>query len=433
MTEGLAAHRLPDAVAVFAAELRSLLTFLDPATGWYGVFAQRDPAGLRACLDGRDVPPWDVVDALLHDLAARPGDAEPARLAARLRARYTDAVAAHDRGGGARAVLADRLEAMEATREKARRRVGDLTAAFAAAQSAGHTARAERFAADLAWTRDDLDRAAARCTELRARLDALPAPPPVREPAPAPPPVRDDPGTARPVRRPARPRPRGARFAGLEDVAVRAPAPAAPRTGPPPRGARFAGALGAEEAPPPAPRTPPPVPEELRAAVGQTAARLARLRAEGQGGPAHALLCACAAGPAERLPLLADALERTGLAPDVGVLLWEAARLAPEPLAAAAGALADAGRHHDCARLLRQGVARPVEEVAATALALVRDGRRQEATTVLAALVRARSPQEAAAVAAAGPRDLPPLLAAAAGTVSAQHRRDVEAALARAS
>ncbi|MCD9904313.1 hypothetical protein LUR56_38290 [Streptomyces sp. MT29] len=42
---------------------------LDPGRGWYGVFTRRDPQGMRSCLDGVEIPPWDVVESLLADLA----------------------------------------------------------------------------------------------------------------------------------------------------------------------------------------------------------------------------------------------------------------------------------------------------------------------------------------------------------------------------
>ncbi|MYT26446.1 hypothetical protein GTW69_40325, partial [Streptomyces sp. SID7760] len=62
---------------------------LDPGTGWYGEFLRRDPQGLRACLEGAAMPPWDVVESLLGDLAGARGAEFAARereYAARLRA-----------------------------------------------------------------------------------------------------------------------------------------------------------------------------------------------------------------------------------------------------------------------------------------------------------------------------------------------------------
>ncbi|MET9948871.1 hypothetical protein ABZZ19_28885, partial [Streptomyces sp. NPDC006341] len=53
--------------------LRGLTRRLDPGTGWYAEFLRRDPEGMRACLDGAAIPPWDVVDSLLRDLAGAGG------------------------------------------------------------------------------------------------------------------------------------------------------------------------------------------------------------------------------------------------------------------------------------------------------------------------------------------------------------------------
>ncbi|MYR42740.1 hypothetical protein GTW67_12060, partial [Streptomyces sp. SID5910] len=71
----MAVEQLPGRVREFARYLSGLLARLDPGTGWCAVFGQRDPDGMRACLDGREVPPWDVVEALLQDLAGRYGTA----------------------------------------------------------------------------------------------------------------------------------------------------------------------------------------------------------------------------------------------------------------------------------------------------------------------------------------------------------------------
>lgn len=88
------------------------------------------------------------------------------------------------------------------------------------------------------------------------------------------------------------------------------------------------------------------------------------------------VLCEVAAWPAPRLPVLAVALYRAGLAADWTTLLWEVSSLPPAGFAAAAGALAAAGREADCGLLLRQGVARPAAEVAEAVLVL--DGAYRE-------------------------------------------------------
>lgn len=93
----MAADRLPSAVREFAHYLDGLLARLDPSGGWCAVFWQRDPEGMRACLDGREMPPWDVVEALLQDLAGQygPGGAGPET--ERARSLHAAALAAYDR------------------------------------------------------------------------------------------------------------------------------------------------------------------------------------------------------------------------------------------------------------------------------------------------------------------------------------------------
>ncbi|MFF3125862.1 hypothetical protein ACFVRD_26835 [Streptomyces sp. NPDC057908] len=72
--------------------------------------------------------------------------------------------------------------------------------------------------------------------------------------------------------------------------------------------------------------------------------------------------------------MLAVELHRAGLDADWATLLWEVSSLPPVALAAAAGALAAAGRPDDCDQLLRQGVARPAAEIADAVVALDRAG-----------------------------------------------------------
>lgn len=70
-------EQLPDQVREFAVYLRDLLARLDQDSGWCGIFWQRDPDGMRVCLTGAEVPPWDVVEALLQDLGVGGGPARP--------------------------------------------------------------------------------------------------------------------------------------------------------------------------------------------------------------------------------------------------------------------------------------------------------------------------------------------------------------------
>ncbi|AJP04586.1 hypothetical protein TU94_27140 [Streptomyces cyaneogriseus subsp. noncyanogenus] len=491
----------PVAPREFARCLAGLLARLDQGAGWCGVFWRRDPDGMRACLEGRQVPPWDVVEALLQDLAAQGGaDAGAvAAEAARARALHAAALAAHDALPGARELLGDRLEDMLRERHHAAERRAALRRQLA---SAATREQADALRAELAWADDDHARATARCAELRARItewerraygghglreaearhrppapapgdggpapadgrsapadgrpapaagnpapvggrpapaggrpapvEGRPAPPPVgRGALPAPTPTPAPGAPARPKRRRG-----GARFAGEaagEPVPVAVPpavvpdlpAPAA-GTGRTPRGARFAGA--AESAPPREAPVRPPTEDDRREVAGSVAA-LARLRGEGRGGEAHALLAQAAGWPAVRFPLLAEELGRAGLGADWTTLLWEAASLPADHLVDAADALRAAGRGADAEQILRQGVARPVAEVGRAALGLAAQGRHRAARAWLDACVRVRSPQDAAGSAEPDPGRLIPLLLEAARGVSGECHQDLAHAL----
>ncbi|MFF5899120.1 hypothetical protein ACFY8O_24810 [Streptomyces argenteolus] len=427
-------------VRVFAQYLRDLAALLDPGRGWYGVFCARDPDGMRACFDGTEVPPWDVVESLLQDLAAVRGAAYAARESVRAAELCAASAAAYDvRPGGVRA-LADRLDVMLREQAYAAQRVRT-------AEGPGGEPDA------LAWARDDHARATARCAEIRNRLAA--AERAVREdrsrvepeagasrsavtPVPGPRRPVEDESVPAPARAPApkRRKARGARFAGLEieDEAEAAPLPSVtpvlPSASPSataPRGARFGGAP-AEDRPAPASPGAQADPDARRAA-DDAVELLVRLRAEGRSGEAHVVLCEAAGWPPGRLPVLAEALHAAGLEADWASLLWEVSSLPPAELAAAAGALAAAGRHGDCGRLLRQGVARPAGEIADAVVALGQAGLEFEARALLGAFVRVRTPQDAARVAEGGPGHLVPQLLAAAREVSAAREWDVVHAL----
>ncbi|MEV1091832.1 hypothetical protein [Streptomyces microflavus] len=447
-------HQHAVEVGTFAQYLRDLTARLDPGQGWFGVFTRRDPVGMRSCLDGVEIPPWDVVESLLADLAALHGAHFAAQVSVRAAALYSASASAHDRRPGGRQELVHRLELMIREQGRAAERLRTTGAA------GGDPADPEA----LAWAHDDHQRASARCTELRKRLAAvsvphpragadperLPEPVPERVPGfvaePVPPPEAPEPlGRSRPRRAapapepapPRRKKPRGARFAGLEvddeEETAYAPSPVPALPAPPseggsaPRGARFGGgpAEAAEEAPAPALLPDPGAAEAVAAAVGQ----LVRLRAEGRSGEAHVVLCEVAAWPAPRLPVLAVALYRAGLAADWTTLLWEASSLPPAGFAAAAGALAAAGRDEDCGLLLRQGVARPAAEVAEAVLALDGAGREGQARALLGAFVRVRTPQEAAELAGGGGDRVLPHLLAAAREVSVEREWDLIHAL----
>ncbi|MEV5013311.1 hypothetical protein ACIGW1_04070 [Streptomyces sp. NPDC053780] len=640
----MAVEQLPGRVGDFTRYLTGLLTRLDQGAGWCGVFWQRDPEGMRACLDGREIPPWDVVEALLQDLVGRYGAAAAEAEAEPARALHAAALAAYDSLPGARDSLRDRLDVMLREQRYAAERETRLTRTLSHPDTAPETAASLRL--DLAWAHDDHTRATARCTELRSRLTALDAvrresggiradaapPAPATGPtrsappgadasahtagpetpaaawdAPAPGGVSGGPGGVGPAhplapaaepeesafafgtsapggvsgrpgedalaRRPAAigdsafggpapgsgvsggrapgplpPRPPEApsRSPGSEDSAsafgapAQRSAPTEPREGPaaygtsapdrvsrtpanasrmprdgthaydsappadparltgaptpttppenpvptpatPPRnpaptsaasppptpkqrkrrrgGARFAGGVDADVSPavpgqvpvPAAPggRTPrgarfagadetveQPASRALdvpgegdRAAVDAIVEGVARLRAGGMSGEAHALLAEAALGPAARFPLLAARLEGAGLGADWTTLLWETASLPAGPLVAAADALALAGRAADAEQVLRQGVVRPAAEIGAAVAGLVAEGRHREARALLDACVRSRTPEDAARSAATDPETLVPLLLEAAHGVSPERHWDLVHAL----
>lgn len=435
-------------VRAFAQYLRDLAALLDPGQGWYGVFRARDPEGMRACFDGAEVPPWDVVESLLQDLAAVRGGEFAARESVRAAELCAASAAAYDGRPGGRQALVDRLGVMLREQAYAAQRV---RAAGGAVAGPGGESDA------LAWARDDHARATARCVELRNRLAAVersasadrswvepaasasrpaegegpvpvPRSPVHAEAVPAP--------AAAPAPAPKRRKARGARFAGLEieDEAEAAPLPSPvpvlPSPAPSadaPRGARFSGAT-AEGGAARAPQATEPDPAAHQAAE-ETVELLLRLRAEGRSGEAHVVLCEAAGWPPDRLPVVARALHAAGLDADWATLLWEVSSLPPAELAAAAASLAAAGRPEDCGRLLRQGVTRPAGEIADAVVALDRAGLESEARTLLGAFVRVRTPQDAARVAEGGPRHLVPRLLAAAREVSAAREWDLVHAL----
>lgn len=164
-------HELPAEIGAFARYFRGMTALLDPDGGWYAVFRQRDPEGLRACLDGAEVPPWDVVESLLHDLAAshenRPVDRETAR-AGRL---HAASAAAHDRLPGGPDALRERLRLMRHEQATAASRADDVLGRLRLVGQG--SPEADQLEYDLAWVRDDYARATARCAELRERLDAV--------------------------------------------------------------------------------------------------------------------------------------------------------------------------------------------------------------------------------------------------------------------
>ncbi|MCJ0873379.1 hypothetical protein [Streptomyces sp. AP-93] len=154
--------------------MRGLTQRLDPGAGWYGEFLRRDPEGMRACLDGAAMPPWDVLESLLGDLAASAGPGALARetqYAAGLRAA---AVGVWDRLPGGTEELRTLLASAAEQRARARAALGALSARLAETTD---PAQAQALSRELSWTRDDEARATARHEDLTTRLEAVtPAP-----------------------------------------------------------------------------------------------------------------------------------------------------------------------------------------------------------------------------------------------------------------
>ncbi|MFF8841554.1 hypothetical protein ACF08N_02310 [Streptomyces sp. NPDC015127] len=468
-------HQLPADNAAFARYLGELAERVDRAGGWCAIFRQRDPDGMRACLEGAEIPPWDVVESLLHDLATLMGPQQAERETSRARALHAAAAAAHDRLPGGREALEERRELMRGEQAYAASRAAELLRRLAAEPEG--TAEAERLTHELSWTRDDHARATSRITELTSRLASLPredappgwfAPPghrghgvtdaPDVPPVPAPAPDRAytsgnraaegtdatrayaGPGADSAVPaagspqgpgpragRKKKPR-RGARFAGVEgDGGGAVAVPVLPVADDVPRGARYGGAASAPE-PEPEPE-PVPEPDGAARAARETVAVLGRLRAEGRTGEAHVVLCEAAARPPGWLPALAAELHRGGLDADWATLLWEVASQPAGHLAAAADALSAAGRPDDGRQLLRLGVTRPAEEIADAAIALADEGHGARARALLAAYAHVRPAEDAARVAARDPARLVPALLDAVRGALPDRERDLVHAL----
>ncbi|MFF0162197.1 hypothetical protein ACFYRY_32355 [Streptomyces sp. NPDC005263] len=162
--------QLPGQVREFANHLDGLLARLDQGGGWCGVFWQRDPDGMRACLDGREMPPWDVVEALLQDLAGAYGPQVAAAETERARVLHAAALVAHDARPGARDALGDRFDVMLREQRYAADRQTELRRALA---SAATREEADALRVDLAWAHDDHERATRRCAELQSRMARL--------------------------------------------------------------------------------------------------------------------------------------------------------------------------------------------------------------------------------------------------------------------
>ncbi|WP_324605500.1 MULTISPECIES: hypothetical protein [unclassified Streptomyces] len=416
---------------------------LDPGAGWYGEFVRRDPEGMKACLDGAAIPPWDVVESLLRDLAAARGAQFAARetvYAAQLRAA---AVTVWDRLPGGEGELRSLLAAAAAQRAASRTALRSLTVRLGRAADPAET---DILTRELSWAQDDVARAAARHEDLAARLRALragpeglwptrpetaewlpgvprrgearPDPGPGSSAAPRPEPgagARPEPGAGpRPepsaVPRPdpgAAPRP-GPETAAAEEPPARVEAPVGRAEGRWLRGARRAGgARYAGSAAPSAPAfTPPPghpggdgtpgsgpgaalpAPRGARFGVPDAAGP----EAAGPEAPGAEAAAHCAPPPVPR--------PEHGAAPAAG-----ARGAGTGAVAAALLALRAQGRSGEAHALLCEAAARPAEQLPALAAELTGAGLAADWATLLweaASLPPERLAAAAAALGAAG-------------------------------
>ncbi|MEU6082768.1 hypothetical protein [Streptomyces sp. NPDC047108] len=440
-------QQLPGDVVEFAGYLRQLLDALDPESGWYGVFAQRDPDGVRACLEGREVLPWDVVDSLLQDLAVRHGTQFADSRRPRARELHHAAITAYDRWVGDRGALLDRLDVMLRENAHAGTRERELDTALASVEDRSEAGRLE---AKLAWARDDRERAAARCDELRGRLETLErgearergvrppggvtsygapasadptsadpadggplytdpayADPTYTDPASADP-ARTDPASADPRYAPTR-RPddgrdmplRGARFAGIVGTAD-APGPAAvpdtadapaPDSGTP-RGARFAGA----RAPAKQPRAPKPSRASRRGDRGRDRDRRSDRDPSATAAPLPSPELAAARRATDEAVARLAALRAEGRGGEAYVLLCEAAAWPADMLPLLLAALERSGLAADVATLLWEASCLPPPALAASAAALADHGRGDDCRALLRQAVARPAPELAATV-----------------------------------
>ncbi len=148
----MAVDQPPVRVREFAGYLQELVSRLDQGGGWCGVFWRRDPEGMRSCLEGGEVPPWDVVESLLHDLAGVWGTRAAALEAKRAQALHGASLAAHDARPGGREELTGRLDGRLREQRYAAGRQAELRRLL---ESAGTREEVESLRLDLAWAEDD--------------------------------------------------------------------------------------------------------------------------------------------------------------------------------------------------------------------------------------------------------------------------------------
>ncbi|MFE7130483.1 hypothetical protein ACFVIM_06475 [Streptomyces sp. NPDC057638] len=187
-------RQLPAEREAFTRYLAGLTARLDHERGWYAVFLDRDPEGMRLCAAGVEVPPWDLVESLLHDLVTAHGSGFVAEEEARARRLHSAAVSVFDRRPGGVQALEAGVERTRGELIRATVHADELTRLLESPpRGADDAGERERVVRELRWAHDLRARATARLAELRGRLDALTdrtpaaAPPPLLSPSPEPP------------------------------------------------------------------------------------------------------------------------------------------------------------------------------------------------------------------------------------------------------
>ncbi|MFE6939452.1 hypothetical protein [Streptomyces chartreusis] len=428
----MSVDQLPARMREFVNYLDGLTARLDQGGGWCAVFWQRDPEGMRACLAGREVPPWDVVESLLQDLAGQygPGGAGPET--ERARALHAAALAAYDARPGGRDAIGDRLDVMLREQRYAAERQAELSRLLTSATSRD---QAEAIQVDLAWARDDHERATARCAELRFRMtdldrraasareraiqrdrfgegraDGGSAADPAEWHARAGAPDGPGPGQERiGAGAPRGPGPGQERIAGpyVAESAARVPDEPDTRHTPEPHtdpapvpkqrkrrrgGARFAGMVEEEAAPVVVPPTAEPVLPTLPAQPAATTRRTPRgarfAGADDDGAAVTPEPQVQAAGPEDRREVAGSVealvrLRREGRSGEAHVLLVEAAHWPAVRLPLLAAEMQRAGLGADWATLLWEAASLPAEGLVAAADALTAAGRAEDGEQIL--------------------------------------------------
>ncbi|MFC5911719.1 hypothetical protein ACFP3V_31505, partial [Streptacidiphilus monticola] len=162
---------LPREMQHFAQYLNAaVVPAVDRDGTWFREFRRHDEEGMRACLEGREVPPWDVVASLLEDLAAVHGPDAARREHVRARLLYDASVRAHDRAPGAHPLLTERLRLLRWEQQQAAQRLRQIHEFQAASADPAERRAVE---SELAWAQDYYARISSRITELRRRVAEL--------------------------------------------------------------------------------------------------------------------------------------------------------------------------------------------------------------------------------------------------------------------